>query len=80
MLAAKRQPGAGAGMGQSSTKGKGSLRRGAFFVYIEDGIYWCYNINTFWITLLMLFGYAGKARVCGRAFFVENIEDGICGC
>jgi hypothetical protein len=75
MQAAKRQPGAGAGVGQSSDEEKGSLRRGAFFVYIEDGIYWCYNINTFWITLLMLFGYAGKARVCGRAFFVETLKE-----
>jgi hypothetical protein len=75
MLAAKRQPGAGAGMGQSSTKGKGSLRRGAFFVYIENGICEGYNVNTFWITLLMLFGYAGKARVCGRAFFVETLKE-----
>jgi hypothetical protein len=48
MQAAKRQPGAGAGMGQSSDEEKGSLRRGAFSIYIEDGIYGCYNINTFW--------------------------------
>jgi hypothetical protein len=43
--------------------------------YIENGICEGYNVNTFWITLLMLFGYAGKARVCGRAFFVETLKE-----